>query len=1666
MRLDDDIDLDALDRRFEDALARSRELPRALSPDEIATLALPPFWTEPALRKVLDQPGAVDAVIEKAGPFLHVEGDAGHRAISVRDPDAPTLVANLRSHRQLDRWAAIGGQIADLDGLPPVLSAWAELTRQLGTRSDYDLSHELLDRVATACDGGRPGDVHDLVDGAIALARCLGPPLSGAVRVAQHRIQRWYSVQRDRRKLAHFVPRPAALAALDRVLDDRDPGAPWALHVVGAAGMGKTSLIRHLAVELAAERGLQVARIDFDHLSPAYPSHEPGQLIANLAYELTALIETESQDKLIGFVESALDQLRDLARPAGGDLHALLDSREMQELMAWFGSLLQSFARPVLVLDTCEELTKLEVTGGVIPSVEATFLMLERLHAQAPQLRVVLAGRRLLAGRYANWTAPDAARPTGVTAARPFLTLHELRGFDADEARSYLDRRLPAARRSDEPLIAKLLALSPEPSRVSALAAEPDAVPHYNPFDLARHAEWVEADPAVPLTAFERDDSDPYVEVRIMQRMGELEPLLPAIALLRRFDLPMLVPALPAGDPQAMFDQLARHEWLRTTHLRGRTVLEVDRGLPDRIERCLAAHRPLELARARTLLGGALRRMVETGSLMAIPVEVHDAALRILPPDDAAALWQSVEARIGDEADWAWCAALTEDLAADGRAGELVDERNDRAGGPGADDQGPRRRELVALAIRATYASAVIHTGMAGNLEALWCNLGLRAAMLGRRAASPPATGPAASDVSASASPAWWLRQRARLGLVAAPAAAGPSAVRLWTVSQGPSFPWESRPPTSAVAAIAEIAGDLARAGQPGALATSRLAVIEAVVEAAERDPEHAAPELAQLIDHLAFDQPALAAFAVLLRARIEALVSPAGSIPVLPDPVPALPATVLDWRPPDSLRDRLRLELVRWFDLLDAGSDPALRSAAREAASTWRTWAEAASPTIDGDRLCSAVITVLGSTAPTTTPSSIDAGAEPRCAAHRQFPPLAFAQGRAALARGELSKARATARQLPRPWAQRLSCEIARWTRLPDDLFEDIFIDGLDPETTAAIDTARQIVTRAVPPGAAGAPRAPSAPPPILDTPLERLHPDLRAGALHRQLLRGTGLELPTERAVIAAIEAAELVELTLPDAGLRLFRAAHNAALTLGLPAARLRAAFGAWLAVRQAWTDELVRRLNAVLDRLLAETSEELREYRDAIRRARDDYHRAHPDLDPGGPLDSDAMYVGGPPSRRALPPEADAKGLDDTDRPGTTDGDSAAGLERLEPHRAAVITEPEDTAATTARTRPCPYCGANALSTAPACAACGRPLPPMQSAQRDEPAGKTMFGYAGSGAPRHHAPSARGPTVSASPVDLSDRAAVGPGDPEEAVAASEAEAEARAHAEAERARAETQARARAESEAHARAAAQADAKGEADGIEKRPQQPTPLPDRQSDRRRRIVFAPPGVPAPATLSATKSGPSSVGLRLAAGFGIVGGGGALSGLFASHPVWGIAIGLAAAVVVLVVRAIWKARSAEIPPIQVPVIAEPPTAMGIDMPSPKPALPTQTTPVVVITKLLPTFAEISIRSPAPGEPARGTASIAARGEWPALVGRDLEPALLALAEAPDRSIALDFIASCRRRRSRAPPSHPPGHRSTPMARSRPSWRTPGATSPASITWSAGSPAHDRARSP
>lgn len=884
------VSADVVSRRIEEAVGVVRATAcRALATAELVALAGAPAWTPAALAAVDLGP----VVAHVFAPLVRRSGRGDDQLVELEVEALPAIRAELE--RRGDDVVALARELgervasADLE-LPRVLAAWTELARGLSA-GPSEVAERLITSVRDACERGRPGQALDRLEAAAALERVIGGPLAVAVRIGRHRVELAQRTARDRRALVSFVPRPEAMAALDRLLADDGPAAPWALHYLGVGGVGKTTLLRHLSVEVARERGLAVARVDFDYLSPSYPATDPGLLIECIVSELTLRIEAARQDRWLRSIEEHLGEVRRVAAEAPTD-DPLAPFRwdAFDRLLSFVGSFLSSLGRPVIVLDTCEELMKLAPVGGKVPSVEATFALCEALHERCPALRVVFAGRRLLAERGQGWQAPPASVPRALTAGRDYLALHELRGFRRGEAEAALARLLPAERRDDRALLDAVLTASPEDERATEVerpAAVADDESRYSPFRVAAFGAWVASEPKLPVARLTASAVDPYIEHRIVRRMGGLEPLLPVVALLRRFDRATLAAVIGEGDGPAAFDALAGHEWLDVDHepMRG-TVLTAKRSVVLPLERYLVLDRPEAWGRARVAVAAALAPRLADSDALSLPPELVDAALRALPANDAVAAWTALEARVGGG--WTAALALAKFLLGEGAAGE---------------DAGT----LLGAAIRATMASALVHTQPAVDLSGLWDEVATtaQAATTGALASADPP--PSAGAVSAP----WLLLLRARLGGVAARAWAGAGEL------------------DDQLDEVTRVLTELVRWRRLPLLACPFLAALEAVVERAEREGERAPTTLARAIEGCLSEVEAgsfgAAMFLATLFARLHHLDGGDAAARALGWRLaqvrfaPALPTTVLDWLPPASMASRLQLELVR-FGFLDLG--------------------------------------------------------------------------------------------------------------------------------------------------------------------------------------------------------------------------------------------------------------------------------------------------------------------------------------------------------------------------------------------------------------------------------------------------------------------------------------------------------------------------------------------------------------------------------------------------------------------------------------------------------------------------------------------------------------------------------------------------------------------------
>src|SRR5262249_12003603 len=209
-------------------------------------------------------------------------------------------------------------------------------------------------------------------------------------------------------------------------------------------------------------------------------------------------------------------------------------------VVAAFAEFLAELPAPaVLVLDTCEELAKLYALGSSAPAIDRTFALLELLHRRSPHVRVVLARRR--------WLVPPPAGPVPAAGPllqpRPYLRVLEVGGFSRAEALGYLQARErarstpgPGARPPPDALRTALLDRS--------MQRRDGEDTWHNPFELAGYCEWAFSEPDLDPEQLRSAPGDPYVERRIIGRLGEgpARAGLAVAAAFGRFDRDLAAP--------------------------------------------------------------------------------------------------------------------------------------------------------------------------------------------------------------------------------------------------------------------------------------------------------------------------------------------------------------------------------------------------------------------------------------------------------------------------------------------------------------------------------------------------------------------------------------------------------------------------------------------------------------------------------------------------------------------------------------------------------------------------------------------------------------------------------------------------------------------------------------------------------------------------------------------------------------------------------------------------------------------------------------------------------------------------------------------------------------------------------------------------------------------
>ncbi|WP_112238888.1 ATP-binding protein [Kribbella monticola] len=794
---------------------------------------------------------------------------------------------------------------------------WAALASQIGKPGAAAGVGRFLDRQVS-----RALDVQDLpsavewTDAASLLASTLGNELEGSVRYARRRMELVYRQRQEARNTTPLLERVEQLAAFQELLDG--DGDTWALHFLGSGGVGKSTLISHLArnPEVYA---MAVGRVDFDYLTPDYPLERPGQLLLELMAELQLYATEEHQENIVAAFHSHVLTLHSRwasMNPGDRPPRPIEDPDFFALLQSFCSYLILLQRRVVIFLDTCEELARWQPGDAFMPHVEATFTLMEQLRTMLAEagvdLRVVFAGRRPLAAG----NGPGEGRPVWAVRRResgrrlpirPFLRLHEVQGFTSAEAIRYL-REVRLLTVSEE-LLVEILARSQDTRKRIIKWPKTPTTPaerRYLPFDLALYADWALADTGLTADIIRRGEVDPYIDRRIVGRIksADARSLVPALALLRRADATLLERVYEgrSDDFRPAFESLADQEWIRRQSKPDSPSVVELQVEPRLRERLLTYYENLSrvaaLNHARDLLLEELQNRLARRNLSQLPPLLVDDAVQML--DDYAATDQ-LHALVLDAAGkqrWDWIDALVRQLLGDDG---LIGRRKDH----------PAR-----AVVEAAHASWLLHAGHTTEAVPFWHAI-LRSA-----------------DSDPSEARRQWLRQRATLGLFAAGEDIAPEVV---------------------LDLLTDFDSAAADRGEPEAL--QLIASYCAALQVLADRHDHSAVEPA-LLWCLSVSQlnisPVLKAYALCLASRWQLSVEPKDRVyltGMATSAASALETTTeqawLDLVLPASLRDRTRLELFILLQRPDVTGQPTL----------FHTWAVEATRTIEGDRLRSRLL-------------------------------------------------------------------------------------------------------------------------------------------------------------------------------------------------------------------------------------------------------------------------------------------------------------------------------------------------------------------------------------------------------------------------------------------------------------------------------------------------------------------------------------------------------------------------------------------------------------------------------------------------------------------------------------------------------------------------------------
>lgn len=982
--------------------------------------------TEP-LHDPPDVPPRRASIVQERYFWMPAADRTEHISRLLRDPGAAFLRGE--AWKAAESINAAGPDIF----VPKTVREWSELVER--DRISGSAAAWLTEKARDLIKQGATGEALDLLTTGKELSSILGGTLEGTAARGNRWVELVYRMKQDERLLKDFVERTEEIEEVEKLL--LPSTEYWAVHFVGPGGVGKSMLVRYITSRLALQRKIAVARIDFDHLSPEYPLRKPGQLLSALADELQSFSESTRHDKLAEEFQQRVLQLHEvISGPAGAatgsadpgtftaelkpEADPLASTRraEFQDALDTFCDLLRPLPEPVLlILDTCEELAKLTPSGAMLPSLMATFEMLEYVHKKVTSVRVIFAGRRLLAlsgeeqpNGSAGWYVDEAATAAKghLPKYKGYLRIHQLRGFDREDSETLLHSK--SGRELDDAMKKAVLARSREPSAaIPILRVTPEAPDladeRYNPFDLALYGDWLGESPQLTAEVINSGTADPYVELRIVRRIKHaiVRAVLPAAILLRRFDKDMLRSAMPSeGNTDEVFRELGDMEWInyQSDQALGTAFLEIDRNFYKRIWQYFDAYpRREEIDRSRTQLRAGLAQQVRDKALRELGVDHIDATLRLLAAEEAAKLWDEIERRVPSEADWSWARTVAERvLGEDGAAAP-----SETAGGWVS----PLR-----AAVRATHTAAMIQSDIGFDAREAW------------RVVENTVDSYPVPVIGA------WLRQRAKLGRVTAQffaiAAVFLPAVGTAGVALKPSEVEVGRRCfAEAVEELTELLETFKDAEQGSPLAPDHLAQLRGGFAAAWEHLLDVA-EAAKACGEQGFNIPSLdpqidtpaipSAYRMILDGRAAMLKGRERQMYLFHEALDEAsnpwtrPVPWADWRAPSSLRDRIRLEVLRCLPVSEV---------LRRYSSEMTQWlAEAGAPeqlrSIDSERLVSIIIGIqlagrpLGWSETTDLANTVEYQQDRRATAfaHHETRPLFVALARALTSIGDAESA------------------------------------------------------------------------------------------------------------------------------------------------------------------------------------------------------------------------------------------------------------------------------------------------------------------------------------------------------------------------------------------------------------------------------------------------------------------------------------------------------------------------------------------------------------------------------------------------------------------------------------------------------------------------------------